>query len=80
MAEQSDNCQEISEEQQLKEQLESICLDYQLLVNKNREMAPKGTQSTKSDPNTENNIDDEDLEGEWVILYFFFLFRFMEKK
>lgn len=79
MAEQSDNCQEISEEEQLKEQLESICLDYQLLINKSREMAPKGTQSKKSDPNTENSIDDEDLEGEWVILnYFFFPFEFME--
>lgn len=71
MAEQSENSQEISEEQQLKEQLESICLDYQLLVNKNREMAPKGTHSKKTpDPNMENDIDDDDLEGEWVISIF----------
>ncbi|XP_055300731.1 UPF0184 protein CG14818 [Sitodiplosis mosellana] len=62
MAEQSDKSQEISEEQQLNEQLENICLEYQLLVNKSQEMAPKGTQSKKSDPNTENQIDDDDLE------------------
>lgn len=69
MAEQIENSGEIGkEQQQLNEQLENICLDYQLLVKKGREMAPKGTQSKKSDPNTENVIDDDDLEGEWVIL------------
>lgn len=55
--------QDISEEKQLQDQLERICLDYQLLVNKGQEMAPKGTNSRKTDPNTENNVDDDDLEG-----------------
>ena len=75
MAEQSENSQEISGEQQLKEELEEklerICLDYQLLVAQSGEMAPKGTQSKKSDPNTENQIDDDDFEGEWVISFIF---------
>lgn len=58
--------QEISEEKQLQDQLEKINLDYQLLVNKSREMAPKGTNSTKSDPNADNNVNDDDLEG-WCL-------------
>lgn len=63
MAEHGD-IQEINQEQQLKDQLEKICLDYQSLVDKSREMAPKGTNTKKtSDPNAENSIDDEDLEG-----------------
>lgn len=57
--------QELSEEQELKEQLESICLDYQTLVKNSQEMAPKGTNSRKSDPN-ENNIEDDDFEGTFV--------------
>lgn len=61
MADESD--ENISEEQQLKEQLEQICLDYQTLVNNSREMAPKGTQSNKADPTTENHIEDDDFEG-----------------
>lgn len=67
MAEQSENSQEIRKEQQLteelEEKLESICLDYQLLAAQSREMAPKGSQLKKSDPNTENQIDDDDFEG-----------------
>lgn len=59
-------CQELSEEQQLKDQLELICLDYQSLVNKSSEMAPKGTNSRKSDPTAENNVEDDDFEGKFV--------------
>lgn len=62
MAEHVDS-QELSEEQQLKEQLELVCLDYQTLVNKSIEMAPKGTNSRKSDPTAENNVEDDDFEG-----------------
>lgn len=62
MAEHGDS-QELSEEQKLQLQLQQVSLDYQNLVNKNREMAPKGTSSKKTDPTAENSIDDDDLEG-----------------
>ncbi|XP_031628881.1 UPF0184 protein CG14818 [Contarinia nasturtii] len=62
MAEHGD-IQEINQEQELKDQLEKICLDYQSLVNNSREMAPKGTNTKKTpDANAENSIDDDDLE------------------
>lgn len=54
---------ELSEEQQLKEQLEKICLDYQQLIKSSNNMAPKDTNTKKIDPNAENDIDDDDLEG-----------------
>lgn len=54
---------ELSEEQQLKEQLEKICLDYQQLIKNSNNMAPKDTNTKKIDPNAENDIDDDDLEG-----------------
>lgn len=65
MAEHVEN-QELSEEQELKEQLERICLDYQTLVKNSQEMAPKGTNSRRTDPNAENNIEDDDFEGTFV--------------
>lgn len=68
MAEHGDS-QELSEEAQLKDQLERICLDYQTLVNNSREMAPKGTNSKKTDPNAENNIEDDDFEGTFLHLF-----------
>lgn len=61
MAEHGNN-KELSEEQ-LNEQLKQVCLEYQTLVKKSSEMAPKGTSSKKLDPTAENAIDDEDLEG-----------------
>lgn len=62
MAELGDS-QELSEEQKLQSQLKEISLEYQSIVNKSREMAPKGTGSKKTDPSAENGIDDDDLEG-----------------
>lgn len=66
MADKSD--ENLSEEQQLKEQLELIYVDYQTLVNNSREMAPKGTNSNKADPTTETNIEDDDFEGNFELL------------
>lgn len=66
--------QELSEEQKLQTQLQQIHLDYQKLVSKHREMAPKGTGAKKTDPSAENSINDEDLEGKSLCTHFFLIF------
>lgn len=58
-----ENTKELSEEQKLQSQLEEICLEYQELVEKNVNMAPKGTGAKRTDPTGENNVSDDDLEG-----------------
>lgn len=52
-----------TEEQRLKDQLDQISLEYQRLVEKSQEMAPKDTNTKKVDPNAENTVDDDDFEG-----------------
>lgn len=70
MAEHGDSV-ELSDEQNLQSHLQQICLDYQNLLKKSTEMAPKGTGSKKSDPTTENHIEDDDFEGNVSSNHFF---------
>lgn len=48
-----------SSEEQLKEQLEQICIDYKQLTDKSKNMPPKDSKNV--DPNAE--AVDEDIEG-----------------
>lgn len=63
--------EDLSEEQQLKIQLESkleeLCDDYQKLFESST-MAPKGTGSKKTDVNAEQ-INDDDFEGSFSIVF-----------
>lgn len=49
-----------SSEEQLKEQLEQICIDYKQLIDKSKNMPPKDSKNV--DPKADANID-EDIEG-----------------
>lgn len=49
-----------SAEQQLKDQLEQVCLDYQKLISTSREMP--STDNRDVNPNAEADIE-EDIEG-----------------
>lgn len=52
-------------EEQLREQLEKVCFDYQNLIDKSKDMAPKETKNV--DPNAETALD-EDISGRQNIL------------
>lgn len=57
-----------SEELQLRNELEKISLDYQELLNKSSEMAPKDVNTKKNDPNGENDLNDDEFEGLFLFL------------
>lgn len=47
-------------EEQLKEQLDNICLEYQDLIDKSKDMAPKETKNV--DPKSDGALE-EDIQG-----------------
>lgn len=70
-----------SEELQLRNELEKISLDYQELLNKSSEMAPKDVNSKKNDPNGENELNDDEFEGLfWFRFGFVFKMHFFKLK
>lgn len=52
-----------SEELQLRNELEKISLDYQDLLKKGSEMAPKDANTKKNDPSGERDLNDDEFEG-----------------
>lgn len=69
-----------SEELQLRNELEKISLDYQQLLTKSTEMAPKDANTRKNDPSGESDLNDDEFEGLFwfrfgfvIIMHFFFI-------
>lgn len=69
-----------SEENQLRNELEKICLDYKELVKKSAEMAPKDANTKKTGPNGECEVNDDEFEGICFDLFQSFVVRTMEKE
>lgn len=59
----ADSDNNASEEHQLKQELEQICTEYQELVLKSQDMAPKDANTKKIDPSGESNVNDDEFEG-----------------
>lgn len=65
-------------EPELRNELEKISLDYQELLKKSSDMAPKDANTKKNDPNAESDLNDDEFEGLFwfyfgfvIVMYFF---------